>query len=47
MGSPVPGSKTQDYFVSVRDSHDATREDVRSWFDLIDLDDYGSFGGVV
>lgn len=30
-GSPVPGSPSQDYFVSVRDSHDATREDLRSW----------------
>ena len=25
--------------------HSKTREDIKSWFDALDLDDYASFGG--
>ena len=28
-------------------SHSKTREDVKTWFDAIELDDYASFGGKV
>lgn len=43
--SPQPHSESADYFLSVLASHNKDRADVRSWADLLDLDDYCSFGG--
>ncbi len=36
---------TGEYFISLLKKLSATREDIGSWFDLLDLDDYVSFGG--
>lgn len=44
--APQPHSEMADYFLSTLASHSKTRGDVRSWADLLDLDDYCSFGGV-
>lgn len=42
---PEPGSDLYVYFMDTLKSHSATRGDVRSWAELLDLDDYCSFGG--
>lgn len=34
----------QEFAAAVRE-HSTTREDIKTWFDLLDLDDHGTFGG--
>ena len=38
-------AKSREYFASVLSKLSKSREDVATWFDLLDLDDYVSFGG--
>jgi hypothetical protein len=42
-----PGSdaETLSSFAEYVGQHSKTREDIKSWFDALDLDDYVSFGG--
>ena len=42
-----PDSSTEDLesFAKYVAQHSKTREDIRGWFDALDLDDYVSFGG--
>ena len=42
-----PDSSTEDLegFAKYVGQHSETREDIRGWFDALDLDDYVSFGG--
>jgi hypothetical protein len=42
-----PDSSTEDLesFAKYIGQHSKTREDIRGWFDALDLDDYVSFGG--
>jgi hypothetical protein len=42
-----PDSSTEDLegFAKYVGQHSKTREDIRGWFDALDLDDYVSFGG--
>ena|ERR1700730_901057 len=42
-----PDSSTEDLkgFAEYVGQHSKTREDIKSWFDALDLDDYVSFGG--
>ncbi len=44
----APGSLTElhTYFLSVLESHSKKRGDVGTWADLLDLDDFCSFGGI-
>ena len=37
--------ETRDYFNSLHKQAGAKREDIASWFELLDLDDFVSFGG--
>ena len=37
--------ETREYFTGLLKKLSTTREDVLGWFDLLDLDDYVSFGG--
>ena len=39
--------ETREYFNKSLAKFSTTREDVLTWFDLLDLDDYASFGGKV
>jgi hypothetical protein len=44
----APGSPAlRDYFNNLHKQCAPRREDIRSWFDLLDVDDYASFGGKV
>jgi len=38
-------AKSREYFTGVLSKLSKSREDVAGWFDLLDLDDYVSFGG--
>ena len=42
---PDSDAETLSYFAEAVGKFTKTREDVRSWADLLDLDDYVSFGG--
>jgi hypothetical protein len=37
--------ETLDMFADRMKKFDPTREDVKTWFDLLDLDDHVTFGG--
>jgi hypothetical protein len=37
--------ESRDYFTNLHKTAGAKREDIATWFDLLDLDDYVSFGG--
>jgi hypothetical protein len=39
--------ETREYFTGLLAKISKTREDINGWFDLLDLDDYVSFGGRV
>ncbi len=42
----VPGDvESREYFHGVHQKAGPEREDIQTWFDLLDLDDYVSFGG--
>src|SRR5690606_17977213 len=43
--APAPRTEAHDYFMATLASHSKERGDIRSWADLLDLDDYCSFGG--
>ena len=43
---PKPFTDVEDYYREVLESLNKSRGDVTSWPDLLDLDDYCSFGGV-
>ena len=43
--SPKPFTELETYFREVLERLNRSRGDVRSWPDLLDLDDYCSFGG--
>lgn len=38
-------AESRDYFNGLHKQYGPAREDIASWFDLLDLDDYVSFGG--
>ena len=38
-------AETLQFFAEAVGKYSTTREDIKSWFDLLDLDDYVSFGG--
>jgi hypothetical protein len=42
---PDSDAETLASFAEYVGQHSKTREDIRSWFDALDLDDYVSFGG--
>ena len=42
---PDSDAETIGFFVATAGKLSATREDIRTWADLLDLDDYVSFGG--
>ncbi len=44
--SPKPFTELEDYFRGVLETRNKSRGDVVSWPDLLDLDDFCSFGGV-
>jgi len=42
----VPGDlESRDFFNELHKGADPLREDIQTWFDLLDLDDYATFGG--
>lgn len=41
----VSDVETRDFFNGLHKKYGSAREDIASWFDLLDLDDYVSFGG--
>jgi len=43
--TPDSDAETFSYFTGEAAKLSITREDIRTWFDLLDLDDYCSFGG--
>jgi hypothetical protein len=43
--TPDSDAETIKYFADEVKKFSATREDINTWFDLLDLDDYCSFGG--
>lgn len=43
---PDSDAETLEAFAGVVGKFSKTREDLKTWFDLLDLDDYVSFGGV-
>jgi hypothetical protein len=43
--SPDSDAETLTEFAEYVGQHSKTREDIKSWFDALDLDDYASFGG--
>lgn len=47
METRGPGSDAESLasFAEYVEQHSKTREDIKSWFDALDLDDYVSFGG--
>ena len=42
---PDSDAETLDGFAEYIGQHSKTREDIKTWFDAIELDDYVSFGG--
>ena len=42
---PDSDAETLADFAEYIGQHSSTREDIRSWFDALELDDYASFGG--
>lgn len=44
---PDSDAETLSYFAGMLGKVSTTREDIRSWADLLDLDDYSSYGGKV
>lgn len=42
---PDSDPETSGYFYSLIKTHTTTREDISTWADVLDLDDYCSFGG--
>jgi hypothetical protein len=42
---PDSDAETLASFTEYVGQHSKTREDIKSWFDALDLDDYVSFGG--
>ncbi len=42
---PDSDAETLAYFAEAVGKHTKTREDIKGWFDLLDLDDYVTFGG--
>lgn len=46
MEQRSPGdSESRDYFSKLHNQAAPDREDIQTWFDLLDLDDYVTFGG--
>ena len=43
--SPDSDAETLQFFAEYVAKYSATREDIKTWFDLLDLDDYVTFGG--
>lgn len=43
---PDSDAETRGYFGEMLDKLSETREDIKTWGDLLDLDDYVSFGGL-
>jgi hypothetical protein len=43
--TPDSDVETATYFIDALKKFSSTREDIKTWFDLMDLDDYCSFGG--
>jgi hypothetical protein len=42
----VPGDvESRKYFTELHEKTAPNREDIRTWFELLDVDDYASFGG--
>jgi Domain of unknown function (DUF5069) len=41
----VSDVETRDFFNGLHKQYGEKREDIATWFDLLDLDDYASFGG--
>lgn len=44
---PDSDAETLAFFTELLGKKTKTREDIKTWFDLLDLDDYASFGGKV
>lgn len=42
---PDSDAETLEYFADYVKKFSTTREDIKSWFDVLDVDDYVSFGG--
>jgi hypothetical protein len=42
---PDSDAETLAVFAEYVGQHSKSREDIKSWFDALDLDDYVSFGG--
>lgn len=42
---PDSDAETLAFFTKLVSAHTQVREDIRTWFDALDLDDYCSFGG--
>ena len=42
---PDSDAETLSEFAEYVGNHTKTREDIKTWFDALDLDDYVSFGG--
>ena len=42
---PESDAETLALFAGLIAKHTKTREDIKGWFDAVDLDDYASFGG--
>ena len=43
--SPPDNPKSREHFNELHKAAAAHREDIQSWFDLLDMDDYVTFGG--
>lgn len=43
--SPDSDAETLQFFAEMLAKFSTTREDIKTWFDLLDLDDYVTFGG--
>ena len=42
---PDSDAESREYFAEMLDKISQTREDIKTWADLLDLDDYVTFGG--
>jgi len=42
---PDSDEETLTFFAEYLGKHSKTREDIKTWFEAIELDDYASFGG--
>ena len=42
---PPDNTESREYFNGLHKAGAPKREDIRSWFDVLDMDDYASFGG--